>query len=345
MINLKRTRAAGLVAGVVTTALVMVTGPARDAVAETTLVLSTLAQQGSEAHEAARRFAETVAEATDGRIGIEVHPASRLGDWAEVHEAVVLGSVDLALQPLSTQFEPRLAINWFPYTVQDYASARAAFTEGGYIFEAVDAMLEDSEVKILAPYGVGMGGAGFTSAVAEPRDPDTQPQGLRVRVWPGGTTHLELMKRFGFRVATFPWAELDGALRTGLIDGVIGGTPQLAAENFKDVLSMWIQYNDHFEIWWLVINRTLFSSLSAEDQEALLAAAGDIAPSSFDAAERSDQEGLEALRAAGVEIVELSEAELAAFTRVAREDVWPKIADEIGPEAMAQLNAQLGLTQ
>ena len=76
-----------------------------------------------------------------------------------------------------------------------------------------------------------------------------------------------------------------------------------------------------------------------------LVAASDIGASSFDAAERADQAGLEQLRAAGVEVVLLSDAELAAFTRAARGDVWPKIADQIGPDAMEQLNAHLGLTQ
>jgi TRAP-type C4-dicarboxylate transport system substrate-binding protein len=183
---------------VVTTALVIATVLAPGAAAETKLILSTLAARDSEAHQAVQLFAKKVEEATDGRIEIEVHPASRLGDWADVHEEVVLGSVDLALQPLSTRFEERLAINWFPYTVPDYAAAREAFAEGGYIFEAVETMLQEGEVRILAPYAVGMGGAGYTSAVPEPRNPDAQ-QGIRIRVWPGGSTHLELMKRFGFR--------------------------------------------------------------------------------------------------------------------------------------------------
>ena len=128
-------------------------------------------------------------------------------------------------------------------------------------------MLEGGAVEILAPFAVGMGGAGFTSAVPQPRNPDAE-QEMRIRVRPGGTTHLELMKRFGFSVATLPWAELDGALRTGLVDGVVGGTPQLATESFN--------------------------------------------------------------------------AEIASFTRAARQDVWPKIADEIGPEAMSRLEAHLG---
>jgi TRAP-type C4-dicarboxylate transport system substrate-binding protein len=225
--------------------------------------------------------------------------------------------------------------------VQDYASAREAFAEGGYIFEAVNGMLEGGAVEILAPYAVGMGGAGFTSVVPQPRNPDAK-QGMRIRVWPGGTTHLELMKRFGFSVTTLPWAELEGALRTGLVDGVIGGTPQLATESFKDQLQMWVQYNDHFEIWWLMINRALFASLAPEDQDALLAAGSDVGRQSFDIAQQADQESLETLREAGVEVVLLTDAEIETFTRAARQDVWPKIADKIGPEAMTQLETHLG---
>jgi TRAP-type C4-dicarboxylate transport system substrate-binding protein len=336
-----RRKAAGLVtyAATVGLATVLAAGAAGE-----TMMLSTLAEPGSSAHRAAERLAERVAAATDRRIEIQVRPASELGDWPEVHEGVVYGSVPLALQPLSAQFDERLAINWFPYAVPDYASAREAFAEGGFIFEAVEAMLEGGAVEILAPFAVGMGGAGFTSAVPEPRNPDAE-QGMRIRVWPGGTTHRELMQRFGFSVATLPWAELDGALRTGLVDGVIGGTPQLATESFKGQLKMWVQYNDHFEIWWLMMNRALLSSLPSDDRDALLAAAGEMGRQSFETAQQADQDSLETLREAGVEVVVLNDAELEAFTRAARQDVWPKIADEIGPEAMDQLESHLGREQ
>lgn len=312
--------------------------PIETATAGTKLTLSTLAQPNSEGDKAARLFAERVAEATDRRIEIEVFPGSRLGDWVEVHEEVMRGSVDFALQPLSTSFETRLAINWFPYVVDDYASAREAFMPGGYIFEIVDAILEGGSVKILGPYALGMGGAGFTKAVPEPRNPNAQ-RGMRVRVWPGGKTHIALMERFGFSVAILPWAEIPGALGTGLVDGVIGGTPQLAAENFKDTLKMWVQYNDHFEIWWFIANPTLFSSLPTGDQEALVAIANDMALQSFNAVERVDRDNLDKLREAGVEVVLPSDEELAAFARVARKDVWPKISDEVGSEAMNQLKS------
>jgi len=315
---------------------------ADSAAAETRLTLSTLAQPNSEGDKAARLFAERVAEVTNGRIEIKVFPGSRLGDWVEVHEQVMRGSVDFALQPLSTSFEKQLAINWFPYAVHDYDSAREAFMPGGYIFEIVDAILKGGSVKILGPYAVGMGGAGFTKAVPEPRNPNAQ-RGMRVRVWPGGKTHITLMERLGFSVATLPWSELSGALGTGLVDGVIGGTPQLAAENFKEMLKTWVQYNDHFEIWWFIANPALFASLPSKDQESLVAIANDIARQSFDAVEKVDRDNLEKLREAGVDVVLLSDEELADFAGVTRKDVWPKIADEVGPEAMNQLKSRFGL--
>jgi TRAP-type C4-dicarboxylate transport system substrate-binding protein len=84
MMDSTHRKAAGLVRCVVTAALAII--PAAGAAAET-LTLSTLAQRSSAAHQAAERFAERVAEATDRRIEIEVRPASELGDWPEVLEA------------------------------------------------------------------------------------------------------------------------------------------------------------------------------------------------------------------------------------------------------------------
>lgn len=334
-------KAAGLIRSLGAALLISVIATATSEAA-TNLRMSTLAQPGSAGHRAAELFAERVKEATQGSIEITVYPGNQLGDWDEMHEFLARGSVDLALQPVSTRFEKELSITWFPYMVQDYESAKKAFGGDGYLFKAVEEILEDGSVKVLAPYAVGMGGGGFTRAVPEPRDPSAQ-QGLRIRVWPGGTTHRELMRRFGFNVATFPWAEISGALQTGLVEGLIGATPELAVENFESELKMWIQYNDHFELWWFIINPDLFSALAAADQEVMLTVARDIAEQSFDAAEMADQENLAELRAAGVEVVLLSDEELAEFTRVAREEVWPKIADEIGSQALDRIKMHLGL--
>src|SRR5919106_54831 len=171
-------------------------GGAADA-QEHSLRLSTLMKPDSDGARAAESFAQKVAEKTDGRIEITVYPASQLGDWIEVHEQVSFGALDLAMQPLSNSYDQRLAIAWFPYTTTTYESAEQAFSEGGYIHQIVDDVIAEQNMKLLGVYGVGMGGAGFATEVDGAADPNADHD-LKVRVWPGGTTHRYLMERLGF---------------------------------------------------------------------------------------------------------------------------------------------------
>jgi TRAP-type C4-dicarboxylate transport system substrate-binding protein len=305
-----------------------------------TLRLSTLMKPDSDGARAAESFAEKVAEKTDGRIEITVYPASQLGDWIEVHEQVSFGALDLAMQPLSNSYDQRLAIAWFPYTTTTYESAEQAFTEGGYIHDIVDDVIAEQNLKLLGVYGVGMGGAGFAGEVDNPTDPNAD-HNLKVRIWPGGTTHRHLMERLGYNTATVPWAELYTGLQTGVVDGQIGGTPEMALDNFKDVTKTWIQYNDHFEPAWFFVNRGLYDSLSEADQQALVEAAQEVTKARFAEVEKADQAFLQEMRDAGIEVVDLDEATLEEFARVTRDEVWPEIEGEVGEEVLARLQSAL----
>jgi len=59
--------------------------------------------------------------------------------------------------------------------------------------------------------------------------------------------------------------------------------------------------------------------------------------------ESADQKYLQVLRDKGAEVIILTDEELAKFAHIARTEVWPKIADEIGPEVMAKLKKELGI--
>ena len=324
--------AAALIVGLV--------GPAQ--AADFKFRLSTMAQPESDAHKFVLDFAKKVGERTSDRINIRVYPANQLGDWDEVHELIMQGAVDIGMQSLSVKFDQGLALAWFPYTVQSYESAEKAFSVGGYIYNIVDDMIAKQDMKLLGVYGYGMGGAGFTKPVPYPRDPNAK-QSRKCRVWPGGTTHRVLMERFGFNTAPVPWAELYTARQTGVVDGQVGGTPELEVENFVDITKMWIQYNDHFEPNWLVMNKTSYEKMSAADRKIALDTAQELSRKRFVEMKAADDRYLQIMRDKGVDVVILTEAELAKFADVARTEVWPKIADEVGPEVMAKLKKELGI--
>ncbi|MEX0730910.1 MAG: TRAP transporter substrate-binding protein DctP [Aquisalimonadaceae bacterium] len=323
------------------TAAVIVAGIST-ASAQTTLRLSTLFNPASSGGLAAEEFAKRVGERSNGRIKVNVYPASQLGDWTEVHAQLMQGAVDMAIQPLSTSFNTRLAISWFPYLTPTYDSAVDAYSEGGYVATAVNELIGPQNLRLLGVYGAGMGGAGFARDIDSPGDPDAT-RSVRIRVWPGGTTHRALMQRLGYNVATVPWAELYTAMQTGVVDGQIGGTPEMAMDNFKDITRTWIQYNDHFELAWIVMNRPKYESLSEADRQVILDVAQEITRERFEEVREADAKDLDRMREAGIEVVTFSDQELENFARVARTDVWPQIGGELGDEIMGILYKAVGM--
>ena len=106
---------------------------------------------------------------------------------------------------------------------------------------------------------------------------------------------------------------------------------------------MYVQYNDHFENHYIMMNRDLWDSLSAADQAAVREAAVEVMDARFPVAEESDNAYMRELEAAGIEVVTLDAAQAAQFAAVARRDVWPDIKDEIGDELYRRLKSELGL--
>lgn len=310
--------------------------------ATTTLRLSTLDKPGSDGALAAEALAQRVAERTDGRVVINVYPASQLGDWVEVHDQVATGSVDIAMQPLATTSDRRLAIGWFPYTFPTYDAVEEAMSKGGFVDEVVDEIIGEQGMTLLGIFGVGMGGAGFAQAFDNPADPDAN-RNMKVRVWPGGVTHRHMMERFGFSVATIPWAELFTGMQTGVVDGQIGGTAEMTYDNLKEVTKYWVQYNDHFECNWIFMNQKRFESLDPADQQVLIDVAQEITKERFAELRVRDAEHLQRLQDYGVEVVTLSDEELEVLAQAVREDVWPKISSELGDDIYNRLRVAVGM--
>lgn len=307
-----------------------------------TLRLSTLKQPGSDGAKAAQRFADLVEEKTKGDLTVRVYPGSQLGDWTEVYEQVIEGVVDMAMQPLATSSDKRLAITWFPYAFTDYDTARVALSPGGSVFEIVKDVIGDQGLTPLAVYGAGMGGTGFTTDVETPEDLDAT-RNLKVRVWPGGTTHKELLENIGYNTAAVPFSELYTAMQTGVVDGQIGVTATITLENFGDITKTWIQYNDHFESDFIFINSGRFNELSPEFQSAVTEAAKQVADEQFTAVEAADEASLQKMRDQGVNVVTFNTEQLQALGDRARAQVWPKIKGELGDETYAALRVAVGL--
>lgn len=279
--------------------------------ADTTLRLSHLSPPDSDMDKWAHQFAKRVSKETDGRIEVRIFPASQLGDWEEVYEQLSQGSVDLAIQSVSTKFDSRLALTWFPYTAVDYDSAKEAWNTGGFLFKIVNDLVAPQQINLLAPYAFGLGGVAVGKPVKDPKNPDADHSDLKIRVWPSGVgTHKPLLERLGYSTTTMPWAELYTGVQTGVIDGMVGGVPENAVRDWNGVVDTWLQLNDHFEINWLLGSALSMANLSKEDTEAISKIAAELATERFNAVEAADNGYLQQLRDAGVTVVTYSNEEM-----------------------------------
>ncbi|WP_298450545.1 TRAP transporter substrate-binding protein DctP [uncultured Marinobacter sp.] len=310
--------------------------------ADHTLRLSTLFRPGSDGGQAAEQFAKEVNRRSNGRVEVKVFPASQLGDWVETHSQLMQGAIDIGLQPLSTNFDRRLSIAWFPYIAPTYSEAQTVFSADGFAYKLVDDMIAPQGLRLLGVYSAGMGGAGFAKPVPNPADVEGE-RGLRVRVWPGGTTHRSLMEGFGYQVTTVPWAELYTAMQTGVVDGQIGGTAEMALDNFKDITNTWVQYNDHLELAWFVINAERMGALPEQYQKIILEVAQEISHKRFDDVREADRRFLDVMEEAGINVVRFEEETLQKLADFTRKEVWPKIGAELDAEVMKRLNQAVGL--
>ncbi|MBS8263991.1 C4-dicarboxylate ABC transporter substrate-binding protein [Mesobacillus boroniphilus] len=167
-------------------------------------------------HKAAEKFKEELDKRSDGRMQVEIYPASQLGTEADMVQQISSGSVDfgfITAAYLSSRAPAFTA--WFsPYAFKDLEAANAA---------------RDTEVakKILGTLdGQGIKGLDYLFAgnrvmlfkdkeVKKPED----MKGLAFRVTPSPPLQ-DFYKSMGASPESLPLPEVYAAIQTGVIDGM-----------------------------------------------------------------------------------------------------------------------------
>lgn len=300
-----------------------------------------MAGQSSVEHQAThhqKEFAEKINEATDGRIEIRVYPANQLGDYTQVYEEIVKGSIEMALISVPSQFDQRLELTYFPYLLENYDQVKEAYAIGGFLFDILNGLHDNLGVKLLGFNIEGFGGFGTTKEVEAPADPNVEKTVL-IRVPPMDVFKLST-EAMGFPTVSIPYAETYTALQTGVCEGWTGGPPVLTWFNYRDVIKYYYQYNCYLETESWLINNEVWESLSPEDQKLFMETAQELQLKSVGVAQKEDQEYLKKLEEFGMEVTTFTDEEIAQMANKVREVVWPKLEKRVSAEIMEKLEAQ-----
>lgn len=282
-----------------------------------------------------KAFAKAVADASGGQINIEVFPASQLGNYSVVQERVGMGDVEMQLAPASNSVTKALSITSAPYLVTNWDEARKMFARGGKMMTAVEEMLEKEDIKILAQYPKYFGGIALAKEPAAPKTPGAS-QGLKIRV-PGIKSFELTASALGYLATPIPFSEAFTAMQTGIVDGVIGSGAEGYWSSFRDLTKYYLPVNSHFEMWFLYMNKSLWDSLSAEEQDMLEKAGMEMEDARWAAAPSETKGYEEQLEGIGVKIIPFSDSDRAGLAKKIRSEVWPQIKAEYGAELFDSL--------
>jgi TRAP-type C4-dicarboxylate transport system substrate-binding protein len=78
-------------------------------------------------------------------------------------------------------------------------------------------------------------------------------------------------------------------MQTGIVEGAIGAGAEGYYSNLRDLVKYYLPVNDHFEMWFLYMNKETFNKLSPNQQKALQDAAKAMETKRFADAEQQEE--------------------------------------------------------
>lgn len=293
-----------------------------------------IAAQESEQHndvQSITRAAKAIAEKTGGHVNITVYPSNQLGDYTQVYDEVMAGSIDMACITIPTTYDSRLEMLTIPYLATNYKEAIATFLPGSEFFNQLNNIQLKNGVQTLAVYLDGYMGIGATKNIDKVMD-FTDPHKGRLIRCPSANSYLWTAKAMNFATTTIPYADLYSALQTGVCDGWVGGSAYVNNLNFGDVVTYFCDSRYIMELITVVINADTWNSLPDEYKQVISKVFEEESISVANAREELDNKAMDEMAAKGIKVYVPTDEELKAMRDHFKQTVWPQYKEALGDD-------------
>ncbi|MCF7936123.1 MAG: TRAP transporter substrate-binding protein DctP [Synergistales bacterium] len=281
-------------------------------------------------------IAEEVAEKTDGKVKIEVYPASQLGDYVQVYEDVIRGSVDMGYFYITGQYNQMLEICSMPYLTTSWEGLKDVFSPGSFWYETYEEAHAKVGVQLLGVYVDSFISLATVKEPADPFDPEANHE-ILVRI-PPSELYKVTMKDLNYDTVTINWSDLYTAMQTGVCDGYIGGTASLNYFTFRDLIKNFFPVRMFVENVSYIMNKDLFEEMPEEYSRIILEACQKQASKSIVEARKQEEKYQRKLAEEhDVVIHDVSQEEIDALAAHVRKVSWPKFSKMFGEEVIEGL--------
>ena len=249
-------------------------------------------------HKGMEFMAQRVAEKSEGKLQLEIYPSQQLGTERQCLELLQIGS--LAMTKVSAavmeNFAPNIQVFSLPYI----------FRSREHHYNVLDGEVGKNLLLQGEKYwlrGLTYFDAGSRSFYA--KEPIRSPEdlsGKKIRVQES-VTAMTLVRTLGGAPTPISWGELYTALQQGVVDGAENNPPSFYTSRHYEVCKYYV-LNEHTAVPdILVIGTVAWNRLNAEEQQWLQEAADEAKLYQRELWQKAEQEALDAVKEAGVEVI------------------------------------------
>ena len=243
-------------------------------------------------------MAQKVAEKSGGKLQIEIYPNQQLGTERQCLELLQIGS--LAMTKVSTavleNFAPNMQVLGIPYIFRDREHIYKVLD--GEVGKQLLLQGEKYWLRGLTYFDAGQRSFYAKSPIRSPADLANK----KIRVMESMTA-MNMVRSMGGAPTPISWGELYTALQQGVVDGAENNPPSFYTSRHYEVCKYYT-LDEHSAVPdILLIGTVAWNRLTPQEQQWLQEAADEAKVYQRKLWQESEQEALDAVKAAGVEII------------------------------------------
>jgi TRAP-type transport system periplasmic protein len=217
-------------------------------------------------HQFIKFYKDEVEKASNGRIEVQIYPASQLGPIPREIEGVQLGNIQGYIGPVDffVGVDPRFGVFSAPMLFRDEPNA-AATVHNPAVQKAMFDLAAPKRMVGIATLDLGSSNYGAKNPIL--RLADFSGKKLRIN---GTELERQKMAKLGATGIGMPLSEVVPALDQGTIDGTISGLSVFVAFKMNDLLKVVTVTNDTFIISIAVLSKPWLDTLPADLQKVVI---------------------------------------------------------------------------
>lgn len=317
----------GLFAGLIICAL----GAATPAAAGTYIVAVGAASNSLQGQSAAK-FAQDLQARLGDAHKVEFYADAQLGDEKELMQKLRLGTVQFTLiSSIMTNVAPEFALFDMPFLVKDREHLKAI--DAQIVQTQLAPKAEAQGLRVLSTWENGF--RQITNS-SRPINTPEDLKGLKIRT-PSSTWRVAMFKEWGANPTPMAFSEVFVALQTGTMDGQENPLTNITGANFQEVQKYLSMTGHVYSPTYLTTGAASWDGLPADVKAAVTEVAASVQSWSLAEGEAADNQLIDKIKAAGVEV---NVADKAAFI-AASAPVYAAFSEKVpgGAELVAAAQA------